>query len=504
MKKIILLNAILFAAGLNSSRAQDTWTQKVDFGGTARYGAVGFSIGSKGYIGTGRDASDYYHNDFWEYDPNANTWTQKADFGGTARYIAVGFSIGSKGYIGTGFSYDGNIHYYNDFWEYDPSANTWTQKAHFGGTARAYTIGFSIGSKGYIGTGNDGVNFKNDFWEYDPGTDAWIQKAPFGGTARINAVGFSIGSKGYIGTGFSEDSTLHLYNDFWEYDPVTNAWTQKTNFGGTIRTTATGFSIGSKGYIGTGAADYFVSNDFWEYDPATDTWNQKADFGGSARQSATGFSIGSKGYIGNGVDLSGTTNDFWEYTPATSSCAVPTNLSATNITSSSAKLKWDAVAGVEEYKVHYKVAGTNDWIRKSSFHNFKNISGLSPNTVYEWQVRTFCQIDSTHALSGWSPKQIFTTASLRIGDESLQQISFQIYPNPAEDHATIQLTLPQSSHVYIKVYDVSGKEIEVLLDAELQQGEHSLQIKTHHFSKGVYMVRMISDFGIENQKLIVQ
>ena len=40
--------------------------------------------------------------DFWEYDPVANTWTQKADFGGAARDSAVGFSIGSKGYIGTG------------------------------------------------------------------------------------------------------------------------------------------------------------------------------------------------------------------------------------------------------------------------------------------------------------------------------------------------------------------------------------------------------------------
>ena len=26
-----------------------------------------------------------YTNDFWEYDPATNAWTQKADFGGTAR-----------------------------------------------------------------------------------------------------------------------------------------------------------------------------------------------------------------------------------------------------------------------------------------------------------------------------------------------------------------------------------------------------------------------------------
>lgn len=36
----------------------------------------------------------------------ANTWTQRADFGGIARLYAVGFSIGNKGHIGTGGSHE--------------------------------------------------------------------------------------------------------------------------------------------------------------------------------------------------------------------------------------------------------------------------------------------------------------------------------------------------------------------------------------------------------------
>src|SRR5262249_49592523 len=46
-------------------------------------------------------------------------WTQKADFGGTARYWATGFSIGSKGYIGTGYNVNGTC--VKDFWEYTPA-----------------------------------------------------------------------------------------------------------------------------------------------------------------------------------------------------------------------------------------------------------------------------------------------------------------------------------------------------------------------------------------------
>ncbi|MBN1226336.1 MAG: hypothetical protein JXA79_05045, partial [Deltaproteobacteria bacterium] len=97
----------------------------------------------------------------------ANTWTQKTDFGGEERSYAVGFSIGDKGYVGTGY---GSItQRLDDFWEYDPDANTWTQKADFGGTGRSYATGFSIGDKGYIGMGTVDVEVRTkDFWEYEP------------------------------------------------------------------------------------------------------------------------------------------------------------------------------------------------------------------------------------------------------------------------------------------------------------------------------------------------
>jgi len=223
-------------------------------------------------------------------NPYTNSWQKKADImdaSGYGRTAAVGFSIGNKGYIGTGAAYytgydwGGNSYSYtvssNNFWEYDPVTDAWAQKANFGGSARQNAVGFSIGSKGYIGTGLD-PSLKNDFWEYDPTTNVWTQKANFGGSARYAAVGFSIGSKGYIGTG--RDGAYK--NDFWEYDPATNTWTQRANFGGTARAEAVGFSIGSKGYIGTGY-DGAHKNDFWEYDPATNMWTQRANFGGTAR-----------------------------------------------------------------------------------------------------------------------------------------------------------------------------------------------------------------------------
>jgi len=51
----------------------------------------------------------------------------------------------------------------------------------------------------------------------------WVKLSDFEGVPRSNAVGFSIGDKGYVGTGYDGSKRL---KDFWEYDPVKNTWKQ--------------------------------------------------------------------------------------------------------------------------------------------------------------------------------------------------------------------------------------------------------------------------------------
>ncbi|MDP2386783.1 MAG: PKD domain-containing protein [Bacteroidota bacterium] len=293
----------------------NAWAQRANFGGGLRYKGISFSIGNKGYIGTGASATQNYTNDFWEYDPTTNVWTQKANVGGNPRQYAVGFSIGAKGYVGTGEDNTGNNT--TDFYEYDPSLNIWTPKATFLGAQRARAIGFSIGAKGYLGTGinGGGATMMQDFWEYNPANNQWTQKANFGGGARDGATGFVIGDKGYVGTG--RNTSLNYLRDFWEYNPITDTWLQKADVGALYRGFATGFSIGNKGFLGTGTSDGGTSsyNDFYEYNPSTDQWIQRANFIGTAVTWASGLAIGNKGYIGLGFDTGSTSHaEFYEYT----------------------------------------------------------------------------------------------------------------------------------------------------------------------------------------------
>ncbi len=296
-------------------------TRKTDFPGVSNYDAASFSIGTKAYIGMGIDYGDWPTKEFWEWDQATNIWTRKADFPGRLEGIFLGFSIGTKGYVETGSTYFPVNIIPNEFWEYDPAANIWTQKAAIPVTpGRNASVGFSIGTKGYIGLGVKAEgqfnSYFRDFWEYDPATNVWTQKADFEGNIRSGAVGFSIGKKGYVGNG---SDGITASKEFWEWDQATDVWTRKADFGGMIRYGSVGFSIENKGYLGLGynssGSSLTIYNDIWEWDQATNTWVQKADFRGIARISAVGFSIGSKGYIGIGNNGNNYFSDFWEYDP---------------------------------------------------------------------------------------------------------------------------------------------------------------------------------------------
>lgn len=300
----IIVTFYLITIVFGKLSGQGVWIKRADFPGTKRVYSFSFSIGGKGYVGCGIDtfSADANKDDFWEYDPIFNTWTQKANFGGGPRYLSRGFSIGGKGYVTCGYD---SATCYTDLWEYNPLTDTWIKKANFPGIEREDPVAFAIGNKGYVGLGD----IANDFWEYDPLSNTWTMKDSLSGIYLDEGIGISIGNKGYVGFGEVSNG-----NSMWEYDPVTNNWAQKSNLPGAPRDETAGFSIGTFGYIVTGADPLPFKNDCWEYNPVSDSWTQKANFGGTPRGGAIGFNIGNKGYIGLGLDsFWNFTNDFWEY-----------------------------------------------------------------------------------------------------------------------------------------------------------------------------------------------
>jgi len=283
----VTTNDVLQANCTCAGIGPNTWTRKRDFGATGRLDGIAFTVGGKAYVGMGEDPisgglagpTRGVHNDLWEYDPNTNVWTQMASLPAAARSGAVGFAIGSKGFVGTGL--DVNLTHLQDLWAYDPLNNTWSQRTSLPGPSRWHAVGVAAGGKGYVGTGQGAVNPLADWWEYDPVANAWSAKASMA-NIRTSATSFAVDGKCYVGTGIGNLS-LDLLNDLHEYDPATNTWTAKAPLPGGPRQKATAFAAGGKGYLGTGVDNLGSKQDLWRYDPQTNQWTQRANHGGGTR-----------------------------------------------------------------------------------------------------------------------------------------------------------------------------------------------------------------------------
>lgn len=294
MKKYLLIPALLLFVQAAYSQA---WIQRTNFGGTGRHRASGFSIGNRGYIGIGHvngNNINISYKDFWEYDPSTDSWSQKADYP-IPNYGAIAFATSTRGYIGGGAALG------PEFYEYNPQTNTWTAIANCPVSPGDQGC-FSVNDKGY-------VVFGAALYEYNPQTNAWTTKTSAPITFNNWCVGFSSGSSGFIKSG----------SNLYEYKPLYDQWVIRAGFPGLNSNGAAAFVRSGKAYVISGYSGALanVVPEVWEYSIGSDDWTRINDFPGSSRRFTVAFTINNRGYFGtgtNGINF----NDFWEMNDAVS------------------------------------------------------------------------------------------------------------------------------------------------------------------------------------------
>ncbi|MEL6357225.1 MAG: galactose oxidase, partial [Bacteroidota bacterium] len=229
---------------------------------------VAFNIGNMGYVGSGLNGdTDEELADFWAFDPNApagSQWSRIADFPGEARYNAVAFSNGERGFVGTGL----NENWLKDFYAYNPSADTWEQIVSLGGSKRESATSFSIDGIHYVGTGRNNGVFETDFWAYDDIQENWDRLLPLDEESdyeltRYASVGFALDGKGYICTGTNSFTLTTV----WEYDPSDDSWREKSGFEGASRSEAVAFVVDGRAFVTTGRSSSTRFDDLREFLP---------------------------------------------------------------------------------------------------------------------------------------------------------------------------------------------------------------------------------------------
>jgi hypothetical protein len=177
-------------------------------------GNIFAGLGSIGFPPTSGANKKWY-----KYSIQGNNWQEMREFPGEKRQSRTSFSFKGKGYlIGGTDSYidppSGTIRkVFNDFWQYDPQTDEWTEKNVPPLTplvldqpaTNLYRM--STANHLFIVEGNK-------LWKYLPENDSWQVVSPTipfsvkGGSNTFDEVGYA----------FSADSTL------WEYNPTSSQW----------------------------------------------------------------------------------------------------------------------------------------------------------------------------------------------------------------------------------------------------------------------------------------
>ena len=131
-----------------------------------------------------------------------------------------------------------------------------------------------------------------------------------------------------------------------------------------------------------------------------------------------------------------------------SDCGTPSGLLATNITTTSAMLTWNVVAGAINYDIEYKKSYSSSWTVAASgiSSTSYNLSGLSPVTTYDWRVRAKCPSSSAYMQAQFNtPNPCATPTGLVITNITSSSATLTWNPVPNASQYSIQYKQANSS-----------------------------------------------------------
>ena len=80
---------------------------------------------------------------------------------------------------------------------------------------------------------------------------------------------------------------------------------------------------------------------------------------------------------------------------------------------------------------------------------------------------------------------------------------YQNYPNPFNPSTTISFSIPEGSFVTLKIYDMLGREVAILISEELSSGTYSQQWNAVGLAGGIYFYSLQAGSFVETMKLVL-
>ncbi len=161
------------------------------------------------------------------------------------------------------------------------------------------------------------------------------------------------------------------------------------------------------------------------------------------------------------------------------------------------------LAGSRGYGGHFSHQKVYLWLWSSDDVNdtFTNVFELDYSNsnilLYEnGKEAAFCvrciKSDGITDVSGEQDNELITSYSLR-----------QNFPNPFNPSTKINFTLPQDGIVSLKVFDVLGREIAVLVNGFQSRGNYNIDFDGSKLSNGIYYYQLVTGNFTSTKKMIL-
>ena len=130
---------------------------------------------------------------------------------------------------------------------------------------------------------------------------------------------------------------------------------------------------------------------------------------------------------------------------------------------------------------------------------------LQQGSSYNWTVKVSDGINSVASPDTFKFFRSSTVTFLETLPEDIPS-SFSLvqnYPNPFNSQTIIRFDLPKGSHVSLKVFDLLGQQVAVIVDELRPAGSHKVVFDASDLTSGVYFYRLQTGAFVQTRKLLL-
>jgi photosystem II stability/assembly factor-like uncharacterized protein len=132
-------------------------------------------------------------------------------------------------------------------------------------------------------------------------------------------------------------------------------------------------------------------------------------------------------------------------------------------------------------------------------------AGMDPNG--QWTLKIVDMVSGNSGiLQSWGLKLFFDVPTNIESDYSVIPDRFEVcqnFPNPFNPSTTIKFMIPRSGNVSLKIYNILGEEVAILISERLAAGSYEIQWDARNQASGVYLYQLTAGNFIKTGKMLL-